>query len=354
MFPAVNLRVVRRSATVLLVVLALAFSGCKRGALKSAETVYVNAPQVNLRDRVAAVYTKTGLVYNGERLEVLEKGKRFLKVKSPRGEVGWMEQRFLASSEVYDAFTKLAADNRNTPSQGKAVTRASLNIHITPGRDTEHLYQLKGGDRVDILGRATAEKPQPAGAIPVRQPTLAAKKEKSQEKPAGPPLEDWSLVRDAQGHVGWVLARMIDTDVPLDVAQYAEGQRIVAYFVLNQVRDGDKEVPQYLTLLTEPRDGLPFDFNQARIFTWNLKRHRYETAYRERNLNGVFPAKVGTEDFGKEGVEPVFTLRVKDDQGNVSEKKYRLIGPIVRRVMTPQEEQQEKEAKAARAAKRRK
>jgi hypothetical protein len=36
---------------------------------------------------------------------------------------------------------------------------------------------------------------------------------------------------------------MIDLDVPLDVAQYAEGQRIVAFFVLNQVQDGDKKVP---------------------------------------------------------------------------------------------------------------
>ena len=79
---------------------------------------------------------------------------------------------------------------------------------------------------------------------------------------------------------------MVDLDVPLDVAQYAEGQRIVAFFVLNEVQDQDKgevkKVPQYLMVLTEPKDGLPFDFNQVRVFTWNVKRHRYETAYRER------------------------------------------------------------------------
>ncbi len=34
---------------------------------------------------------------------------------------------------------------------------------------------------------------------------------------------------------------MIDLDVPLDVAQYAEGQRIVAFFVLDQVEDVDKQ-----------------------------------------------------------------------------------------------------------------
>jgi len=134
-----------------------------------------------------------------------------------------------------------------------------------------------------------------------------------------------------------VLARLVDIDAPLEIAQYAEGQRIVAFFVLNQVADGDKKVPQYLVLLTEPRDGLDFDFNQARVYTWNVKRHRYETAYREHNLNGVLPAAVTQEDFDKEGALPVFVLRVKDDGGNTSERKYKLNTPIVKRVLAPGE-----------------
>jgi len=135
----------------------------------------------------------------------------------------------------------------------------------------------------------------------------------------------------------WVLARMIDLDVPLDVAQYAEGQRIVAFFVLNQVQDGDKKVAQYLTVLTEPKDGLPFDFNQIRVFTWNVRRHRYETAYRER-LEGVLPVTVSQENFEREGVLPAFVIRVKDDNGNVAERKYKLNTPIVRRVLAPGEQ----------------
>ena len=145
-------------------------------------------------------------------------------------------------------------------------------------------------------------------------------------------MEDWWLVRDQEGHVGWVLGRMIDPDIPLEVAQYAEGQRIIAYFVLNQVKDGDKRVAQYLVVMTEPKDGLPFDYNQARVFTWNLRRHRYETAYRERNLDGVLPVSVGHENFGKEGELPTFILRVKDDSGNIVERKYKMNTPIVRRV----------------------
>jgi hypothetical protein len=76
----------------------------------------------------------------------------------------------------------------------------------------------------------------------------------------------------------------------------------------------------------------------VRVFTWNVKRHRYETAYRERNLDGVLPVTVSQENFEKEGMLPVFVLRVQDDSGNVSERKYKLNTPIVRRVLAPGEQ----------------
>jgi hypothetical protein len=149
-------------------------------------------------------------------------------------------------------------------------------------------------------------------------------------------MEDWWLVRDPAGHVGWVLSRMIDLDVPLEIAQYAEGQRLVSFFALNEVIDNNqgeiKKVPQYLVMLTEPKDGMPFDYNQIRVFTWNVRRHRYETAYRERKLNGFLPVTISHEVFEKEGNLPVFTLHVRDEDGKESERKYKLNTPIVRRV----------------------
>ena len=205
-------------------------------------------------------------------------------------------------------------------------------MHVTPGRDSEHLYQLASGAKVAILGRGTADKQLPGGA-PAVKPALA----KAGKAAAGPALEDWWLVRDAQGRVGWVLSRMVDVDVPLDIAQYAEGQRFVAFFVLDEVQDAEKKVPQYLCVLTDPHDGLPFDFDQVRVFTWNVRKHRYETAYREHGLNGVLPVTLTHEDFDKEGNLPVFILRVRDDAGNITERKYKLNTPIVRRVLAPGE-----------------
>lgn len=292
----------------------------------------MSAPQAALRDQVAAIYNRVGNVKNGERVEIIDRDRRFARVRTGSGIEGWIEQRYLVDQKTYDALQKLTEEHQNDPLQAPGVLRNDTNMHVTPGRESEHLYQLASGAKVAILGRGTAEKQLPGGT-PAVKPALA----KPGKAAAGPVLEDWSLVRDAQGRVGWVLSRMVDVDVPLDIAQYAEGQRFVAFFVLNEVQDAEKKVPQYLCVLTDPHDGLPFDFDQVRVFTWNLRKHRYETAYREHGLNGVLPVTVTHEDFDKEGNLPVFILRVRDDAENVSERKYKLNTPIVRRVLAPGE-----------------
>ena len=307
----------------------LSFTACNRHS-KAQEIGYVSAPQVVLRDRVAAVYTKNGTVKNGERVQILEREKRFARVRTQSAIEGWMEQRYLVSQQVFDGFQKLVQQEQSAPVQASGTTRNDTNIHLEPGREAEHLYQLNQGAKVSVLGRATAPKVLP-GAAPT------PKADGTSPASPAPIMEDWWLIRDPEQHVGWVLARLVDIDAPLEIAQYAEGQRIVAFFVLNEVADGDKKVPQYLVLLTEPHDGMDFDFNQARVYTWNVKRHRYETAYRERNLNGIFPVIVTQENFDKEGTLPVFVLRVMDDSGNPVERKYKLNTPIVKRVLMPGE-----------------
>jgi Bacterial SH3 domain len=366
----------------LLVALALfaAAPACRRAALVQHTYMYVSAPETSLRDRVATMYNKIGTVHNGDRVEVLEKQRRFLKVRTDSGQEGWIEERSLVPQEVYDAFQKLEKEGASEPVQAHGTTRAQLNMHDTPSRDGEHLYQLKDGEKVDILKRGTAEKNPPkakpsqtgqnststpkqstpsAGSLagqtpPAREskppqppapsaaqisPTAAKAKEAAPPKPI---MEDWFLVRNPTGHVGWVLLRMVDLDIPVEVAQYAEGQRIMGYFVLNTVQDGDKQVPQYLVLLNEPKDGLPWDYNQIRIFTWGRIRHRYETAYRERNLEGHFPVKTGHQVFGKEGNLPTFTIEKVTEDGKLVDITYKLNGPIVRRVLTPEQEAAEK------------
>ena len=190
------------------------------------------------------------------------------------------QQRYVVGQAVDDGLQSLAQQEKNDPVQANGTTHNDTNIHLTPGRETDHLYQLTEGTKVAILKRSTVEKNSALPAKPAVQPA----------KPGAPavPMEDWSLIRDPQGRVGWV-SRPDDrfVDLPMEVSQYAEGQRVVAYFALNEVTDGDKKIPQYLVALTEPKDGMQFDYNQIRVFTWTLRKHRYETAYREHGLTAI-------------------------------------------------------------------
>jgi hypothetical protein len=156
-------------------------------------------------------------------------------------------------------------------------------------------------------------------------------------------------------------------DAPDSVTKYAEGARIVGAYVLTTVYDdqakpedqphGNGEIPIYLTLMAPPRaPGLPYDFDQVRVFTWNMKMHRYETAFREKNIEGYLPVKFGMEKdpYGKSVVaqtpEPTFTYRVLAADappvvpdpvtgmvtpGPTIAKTYRLEGNLVRRVAPP-------------------
>jgi hypothetical protein len=376
----------RLSVPIALLLVLLFAASCKRGGpISGGEIMYVSSPQANLRDHVATVYNRVGTVKNGDRVEVLERQKRFVRVRTAQKVEGWVELRALVPSATYDQFQQLSKENSTLPVEGHAVTRVELNMHVTPGRETDTLYQLAENAKVELLkrattGRATPEeiaakkaaalakaigdqakltpkkqakpKPQPAqtqapAPKPTSAPTVTPPKPAAPvEEPKPKPMDDWWLVRDQQGRVGWVLARMVDIDIPLEVAQYAEGQRIQAAFALNTVQDEEKgPIKQYLVLLNENKDGIPFDFNQVRVFTWNLKRHRYETGYRDHFIIGYFPAKVSTEDFGKEGTMPVFTIRKQNEDGSIAEHKYRVIGNIVRPVLAPGEQSQ----KAARS-----
>ena len=315
-----------------------ALTGCDNGAGAKSEYVYVAVPDASLRDRVATIYNKTGTVHSGERLVVLDRmqNRRFVRVRTPHGEEGWLQERYLADQQTFDQFQKIADHFKATPAQGSATVEEQVKLHVLPGRKTGFMYMLDEKQKVALLERRTIDRNAPAA-------TSASQDEKSRESddasdeeaPSGnqPAIwEDWWLVRDGQQRVGWILGRALYLDVPDEVAQYAEGQRIVGAFPLDEVEDQGKKVAEYLVLFTEPKDGMPYDFNQIRVFTWNTRKHRYETAYREHNLAGFLPVVLGTRDFDKEGTLRTFSLRLKAKDGPVIDQTYRFKPPIVRKV----------------------
>ncbi len=370
-----------------LATLSFALTGCSRLKPKTPEVyVYVTAKQGYLRDRVAAVSNRTGQVANGDKLKVLDHARKFVKVQTAKGEIGWIEERALAPAEVPGEFDALKEAHKNDPAVASAVVRDEVYLHLKPGRDTERFYRLQEGDKLKLLARATLERVQPGqaagarqraipqahgtdatikpkeGDAPAKVPAPGAVAAKDVPPPPPPTMEDWWLVRDAQGRTGWMFARMMDVDAPDSLTRYAEGQRIVGAYVLTTVNDpdaeqADKNIPIYVTVLSPYKAGLPYDFDQVRVFTWSVKKHRYETGFREKNIEGYLPMsiKIAPDPTAKPGTPaaapaPTFSYRVLSADsgpvvpdpetgaitpGKTITRTFRLENNYVRRVVQP-------------------
>ena len=366
-------------------------AGCARFHHETHEFVYVSAREVYLRDRVAAVSNRVGLVTNGEALEVVERGKRFTKVRTPKGEVGWLEDHAIVDDKLYQQFQDLTKQHAADPAVATGSLRDDLYLHVLPGRDTAHFLVIAGNTKVQLLERGTVEKavpgalsaakPKPPGSATIPAANTNAVKPApavglTPAAPSGPavvPMEDWWLVRDAAGHCGWLLAGRLDVDVPDEVGGYAEGQRMVGSYPIAKVMDsgvehirkaGKKgtgkpqespdesataadpvstEHTEYVTVLSPPHGGLPYDFDQLRVFTWSLNHHRYETGYRLHGIQGYLPVKLSQETVNGQTF-PVFSftiangpdVRVDPDTGvtrpaSPRTVSFRLEGNLVRR-----------------------
>jgi uncharacterized protein YgiM (DUF1202 family) len=346
--------------------LAALLGGCSRLRPKpSTQYVYVTAKQTFLRDRVAAVSNRTATVANGDRLEILEHGRRFYKVKTDKGEEGWIDEKAVATQDIFTQFDRLREQHKSDPTVANAAVRDDVYMHSSPGRDSERLFRLQEGEKLKLLRRATLPKPLPPGQkAPQPTPAVVAKTangEAAQPEVVAPLMEDWWLVRDSKGETGWIYSRMMDVEVPDAIGRYSEGQRIVGAYVLTTVNDpeapqDEKNIPVYVTVLSPYKAGLPYDFDQVRVFTWNLKKHRYETGFRERNIEGYLPVEISmaADPFSKAptGSAPAPTFRyhvlsadaapVMPDPvtgaivpGKTNVKTYRLEGNLIRRVVEP-------------------
>ncbi len=334
-------RLIASALSLLFLSTILFSSACARFHQEHHDTVYVWARQMALHDRVAAVSNRVAEVTNGQPLEVLEHGRRFLRVKTAKNEIGWIEERAVIDGKTFQEFDQLGVHHKDDPVVATGVVRDEVYLHLTPGRETERFYLLPANAKVQLLARASilkaaagpAHAPRPATPKSMTTPMAKAPASSAVAKPAAkpapvsvvgpaspagqpeaepPPMEDWWLVRDGQGHAGWLLAGRMDVDVPDEIGAYAEGQRYVGVWVLNKVFDSEStspshEVPQYLTVLSPPKAGLPVDFDQVRVYTWSTKRHRYETAFRLHPIKGYLPVRLLPPTSGG---APVFSFQI--------------------------------------------
>lgn len=319
---------------------------------------YVGPASLNLRQELAPKSAVSGTLKHGEKLDILEYRRRFVKVRSSQGVEGWTDMRQLLTPEQMAGLQRMAEGVSQYPSHGAASVYEPLNMHSEPNRVSPSFWQVPENAKVDVIGhkltprvQAAPSAPAPPKPAPQKRKTkerqsqtklpppplppapkppanwvaLSVPKEEAEEpeapkqepKPAGPiPMDDWSLVRTKDGKVGWVLTRMLNMAIPDEVAQYAEGHRITSYFPLGQVQDGDTVKNNWLwTTIVKGLE--PYEFDSFRVFVWSRKHHRYETAYIERNVVGHFPVEVSTS-----GDAPSFSVVLETNDGGLIRRTY--------------------------------
>jgi len=301
---------------------------------------YVSERSVTLWSSVAQVREQLGVLLYGDHVDVLARRNDNVKVRTASGQVGWVEGRYLMEPELWQRSAKLLQQAEAIPVQGRGRTKVPTNLRVAPGRTEPRLYQFSRNTPVEIVGRATADWVQ------------VSEDKESEAEPAEAKKEDWFLVRamatrpPGEGVVrnsaittttqpgdqtipiaGWVVARFVSLDLPDPVREGAESANIrpLAWFELNRVTDSDGEHTQYLMAATKGPEGAPCDFTTTRVFTWNSRKSRYETAFIDNNLCGAFPVRIGKDAKG----EPEFRFHI---MGDPDERVYRLIQTVVRRV----------------------
>jgi SH3-like domain-containing protein len=317
--------------------------------------VYVSIRTTYLHDRVAPVSNRVCEVVNGQPLEVLEHGKRFLRVKTDKNETGWIEERAVIDQKTYDGFVQLGQQHKDDPGAATATLRDDLAMHLLPGRETPRFYLLAGNDKVQLLARASALKNPTETSVPfpldsktkpappanpkaATAPSASGAPNAAGAEPVAPPVvEDWWLARDTQGRVGWLLASRLDVDAPDEIAEYAEGKRIVGAWVLAKVTDSesdvpDHQVPEYLTMLDPLQSGLPFDFDEVRVFTWSVKHHRYETGFRLHPIQGYLPVRVFTTKVGGANL-PAFSFQIAANNDMKTDPASGITQPVTSRTI---------------------
>ena len=354
--------------------LLLLASGCKQGrrVTPSIGEAYVGPAELKIRSDFPVDSKAVATVKHGERLDIVQRRRSFFKVRTASGAEGWTDGRQLLSSEEMSALRELSERAAHLASQGVAVTYRPVNVHTQPAANSPSFLQIKEKEKVDVLTHVVLprvdvkrkplippapKKAKPDAKKPAREPKYPlppmpkppplpdnwlemSKTEMPDDEdaddpaePAPVPTDDWSLIRVHGGQAGWVLTRRLSMAIPDEVAQYAEGRRIVSYFSLGKVdEEGQKKD---IWLWTTVSGSHPYDFDSFRVFIWSLRHHRYETAYIERNIVGYSPVMLRDVEYSlnsKTGPEkfPGFSICEEKSDGTRHRKEFALLGNIVR------------------------
>lgn len=300
---------------------------------------YVSERTVTMWSSVAQVREQMGVLGYGERVDILARRNDNVKVRTTAGAIGWVDGRYLMDPDLWQRSANLLTKAKSMTVQARGRTKVTTNLRVEPGRTEPRLYQFMRGTEVEILGRAVADWTQVADEKETGEGEISKKEDwflvrGIATRPPGEGIRNSAIMNTTQPGdqtipiAGWVVARFVSLDLPDQVREGTSSANVrpIAWFELNRVTDSEGDHSQYLVAGAKGPEGQPCDFTTLRVYTWNPKRTRYETAYIENDLCGALPVLVG------KGPKDEPEFRFHDKENPHQERVYRLIQTVVRRV----------------------
>ena len=258
---------------------SLLLASCSPKPEPALDEATVVAKNASLRLKNSSTSRTIRVLETGDKVDVLEQQENWYRVRYSSDLQGWMEGSTLVTNGLKSRMQKLASESQNLEPQNTAVLKQDTNLRLEPGRNASIIRKLDSGTKVEVLDRVTKARP---GSDTAR--------------------DMWVKVRPSPTEVGWLLAGSLEFAIPEEIAQYSEGYTYAAVKMINRIQDPIAGQINWYVIGERPPGADPnVDFQGIRVFTWNLKKHRYETAFRTNHMRSVYPLEVG-----QDGVNPTF------------------------------------------------
>ena len=263
---------------------------------------------------------------------------------------GWIEARNIMPDKVLESARKLAEEDKGIQPQATGQLHAGSNLRLTPDRSNSEniMMRLDSGSSFEIIGWKRVPKlkgselsesdtaPKPGSASTGTNKGAQSDEENPEDQET---TELWYKVRlspaISPAPEGWIFGKQVELTVPSDIIYYRTGREFVAWRRLDEDNSDEGSATKTKDVAKESRPGSwvilerssskePHKLDEPdfdRIYVLGYEKHDQDhyTAYRSPDIEGYLPMRVEGR-----GANRTFTVRVKDESGQIKEMQYSL------------------------------
>src|SRR5664279_4186246 len=123
-----------RLASALALLLLTAMAGCNSQPGDVLGYAFIAPGTLNLRSELSQKNATVAVLKHGERVQILEVRRRFVRIRTAQKAEGWADSSQLLTPEQMAQIRRDAEHALTLPSEGSATVFEALNIHLEPSR----------------------------------------------------------------------------------------------------------------------------------------------------------------------------------------------------------------------------